>query len=106
MSIYQCDNCGCAENTALGWYHCRNSQRLTKAKYLGKKLCSVCAPTEYPSGESINNMNGEWHGHFERTFLPHGSCFTNEQGNLQHIDSGLVGSEIYSKYGKDDEYAK
>lgn len=86
MSIFQCDDCGCAENTALGWYHCRNSPDLTPKEKLGKKLCSACGPTQYPNGEPIEDM-GKWHGKFERTYYPKGSMETDRYGNLKKKDT-------------------
>ena len=106
MSIYQCDDCGCAENTACGWFHSRNSKTLNKPEDVGKKLCSACATTEWPSGDAKKDFDGTWHNKFKRTFLPHGEFFTNQQGNLQHTESGLIGGEAYSKYGSDTEIAK
>jgi len=106
MSIFQCENCGCAENTSCGWYHCRNSKRLTPKEYLGKALCSACAPTEYASGQNNKEFNNKWHGLFIRTFLPHGEFKVNGQGNIEHIESGLIGSKAYEKYGSDTEYGK
>lgn len=32
------------------------------------------------------------------------SCFINSVGNLEHIDTGLVGNEPYDKFGKDQSY--
>lgn len=81
MSIYQCDECGCAENTALGWYHCRNSETLVDPKYFGKKLCSVCSPTHFRDGTPIEDA-GKWHGRFKRKFYPKGSMETDRFGNL------------------------
>ena len=103
MSIFQCDECGCAENTACGWYHCRNNERLTPKDILGKALCSACAPLNFAGGEPIRDFNGKWHGVFKRTFLPKGEFKTNGEGNLEHIESGLVGGEAYKKFGSDTE---
>lgn len=64
MSLYQCEKCGCRENTATGCYWGRTV-----------KLCSFC-------GE------GAWHGKFKRKFLPKGQFHTNRDGNLQHTASG------------------
>ena len=105
MSIFQCEECGCAENTACGWYQSRNSERVTPKEFLGRKLCSACAPTEYPSGKS-NGFNNTWHGKFKRTFLPHKEFKTNDNGNIEHIESGLIGNVAYSVYGSDTEYHK
>lgn len=97
MSLFQCDNCGARENTACGWYHPRNNERLTKKEILGKKLCSCCAPTEFPSGEKTK-FNGGWHGRFDRLILPRGEFFTNSVGNLEHKETGLLCSEFARKY--------
>ena len=47
MSIFKCENCGCAENTALCGYNIR--------KEVEQALCSECDP-------SIN----KWHGFFNK----------------------------------------
>ena len=104
MSIYQCDKCGCAENTACGWYHSRDSKRLNKPEDIGDKLCSACAVTTWPDGSDRESFNGKWHNRFERTYLPKGEFFTNQMGNIQHMESGLVGNDAYAKYGSDKEY--
>jgi hypothetical protein len=82
MSLYQCDECGCCENTALGWYHCRNVKDMVDPKFLGKKLCSACGPTHYVDGKKIGKM-GKWHGKFERRFYPKGTMETDDVGNLK-----------------------
>jgi len=97
MSIYQCDDCGCVENTALGWYHCRNMEDLTVPEKLGKKLCSVCGPTKYPNGDPIEDM-GKWHGKFKRTFYKKGSLYTDEQGNVRDKET-----KKYPENGSDEE---
>jgi len=81
-------------------------QDITPKEFLGKALCSACAPTKYASGESNKEFNNTWHKQFSRTFLPHGKFKTNNQGNIEHIESGLVGSKAYEKYGSDTEYDK
>lgn len=106
MSIFQCENCGCAENTSCGWYHCRNIESLTPKEFLGKALCSACAPIKLADGESNKEFNNEWHGLFKRTFLPHGEFKINGQGSIEHVESGLVGNEAYKKFGRDKEYPK
>lgn len=103
MSIFQCVKCGCAENTACGWYHSRNSERVTPKEFLGKALCSACAPKSYTSGEPTK-FNGIWHGRFDQTFLPMNSCFTNQQGNLEHAETGLIGNTLYEKFGRSKSY--
>jgi len=104
MSIFQCDECGCAENTACGWYHSRNSKRICPDDILGKALCSACAPTEFKGGEPIKDFNGTWHGLFERTFLPMNSCVINGDGNIEHVETGLIGNKLYEKFGKNKSY--
>lgn len=73
---------------------------------MGIAKCSACAPTEYPSGEKHREFNGEWHRRFKRTFLPHGEFFTNQQGNLEHSKTGLIGNQAYEVFGKDTMYPK
>lgn len=81
MSLYQCEKCGCVENTAFGWYHCRNMKDLTPPEDLGKALCSECGPTHYANGEA-NRKCGKWHGKFEKTIYPLGSLETDAGGNI------------------------
>jgi hypothetical protein len=104
MSIFQCEKCGCAENTATGWYHSRFSKRLAPPEIMGQALCSACAPQKFASGQVNKMFNGEWHGHFKRTFLPHGKFHTNRQGNIEHTETGLVGNKAYEVYGREDEH--
>lgn len=75
MSLYQCEQCGCQENTATGCYWGRE-----------KKLCSFCG-------------DGEWHGKFKRKFLPKGLFKTNRVGNLEHKETG----ESPASYFSDEE---
>lgn len=81
MSIYQCEECGCAENTALGWYWYTPHD---DPKYNNRHLCSACGPEKFSDG-SRNEDCGKWHGIFERTFYPKGSMITNREGNLVPI---------------------
>lgn len=90
MSLFQCEHCGCCENTALSGQGCDGFT----VKWFdwtgiedrkGKKLCSVCAPTKYADGEPTSY--GEWHGSFDRTFLPMGMFHTNRDGNLAHNET-------------------
>jgi hypothetical protein len=77
MSIYQCEICGCAENTALGWYwYTKNAGK----QFEGKKLCSACAPTHYLNG--LATGLGDWHEKFERIYYPIGTMKTDDEGNL------------------------
>ena len=54
---------------------------------------SACGPTKYRSGEPTEY--GEWHGEFDRVFLPMGEFKTNQRGNLEHIETG---SEDFRKF--------
>lgn len=72
MSLFQCQECGCCENTALS--HWAYNKYCLK---LDKELCSACDP-------SI----AKWHGEFDRVFLPKGQFKTNNSGNLEHIATG------------------
>ncbi len=102
MSLYQCENCGCMENTALGLYACRNMKDMynwTGKEHLqGKKLCCVCAPTHYLGGTATKY--GKWHNQFSRVFLPKGKFWTNGKGNLEHIETK---SERYRDYALEQE---
>lgn len=91
MSLFQCENCGCCENTALsaGAHPFLNSDHLDWTGIedrKGKRLCSACTPARYADGTSTGS--GEWHGIFGRVFLPLGAFRTDEWGNLEHIESG------------------
>lgn len=81
MSLYQCEKCGCIENTALGHYHCRNMKDMWDEEYLGKALCSACGPPKFKSGEK-NKGVGKWHGEFERKYYPLGTMYTDANGNI------------------------
>ena len=101
MSLYQCDECGCRENTACGLYWSRNRTHLfdwTGIDHLkGKSLCSACAPTKFRSGTPTEF--GKWHGQFARIFLPIGQFKTNEQGDLEHIETGDTDIKKYRLVG-------
>lgn len=97
MSLFQCENCGCCENTAL------SAQGFAPMKDLfdwtgiedrkGMLLCSVCGPTRYRDG--VITKYGEWHRVFPRVFLPKGMFITNRVGNLAHKETG---DENFRKY--------
>lgn len=91
MSMFQCQHCGCAENTALSGQGCDNFATrfycwtgLEDRK--GLKLCSACAPTHYSDGTTTKF--GKWHDRFPRHYLPKGMFKTNRQGNLEHVENG------------------
>ena len=90
MSLYQCDHCGCCENTALG-----ATGHPGKSEYFDwtgieelrdMQLCSACGPLKYSDGAPTKY--GKWHGRFPRTFLPKGKFITNKVGNLAHKETG------------------
>lgn len=97
MSLFQCEHCGCCENTALSAHIGKHMPELFDWTGIedrkGKALCSACGPTKYRSGEPTEY--GEWHGEFDRVFLPMGEFKTNQRGNLEHIETG---SEDFRKF--------
>lgn len=89
MSLFQCQHCGCKENTALASQGCDGFAETFFdwtgfEDRRGKKLCSACGPTKYSDGTP--SRLGKWHGAFERVFLPMGIYRTDRQGNLERID--------------------
>ena len=114
MSLFQCDHCGCCENTALSGYHSqlREWKRMETdhpailASYrvvLGLKedqplgqYCSACSPVwedqdgKYGLGPNPNPIpgHGMWHGQFKRSYYPKGKFWMDEDGNLRHVASG------------------
>lgn len=98
MSLFQCQVCGCCENTALSMQGCNGFavnffdwSGIENKK--GKKLCSACAPTKYSDGTPSNL--GKWHNRFDQVFLPLGMFITNRVGNLEHKETH---SENYRDY--------
>jgi hypothetical protein len=63
MSDYQCDQCGCVENSSLGLYWDRHSDHWGP-QIRGRALCSECAPVHYPDGSTTGY--GKWHGRFKQ----------------------------------------
>lgn len=63
MPLFCCEKCKCIENTALSNYASRN-QNIWSSEYIGKKLCSECAPSKYKSGKPT--PYGVWHGKFPK----------------------------------------
>jgi hypothetical protein len=103
VSLFQCQNCGCCENTALSGQGCNGRVE----KYFdwlgiedrkGLRLCSTCAPTKYKDGKPT--VFGVWHGEFTRTFLPMGMFKTASNGNLEHIENG---DQAFIKYAIERE---
>lgn len=92
MSLYQCERCGCVENTACGFYWESNLDCWAE-DYKGKHLCSACGPRENKLGGQTRY--GKWHEKFERIFLPVGMFRTASDGNLEHIKTR---EQDYRKY--------
>lgn len=97
MSLYQCEHCGCCENTACGAVQYLYASRFFDFTGIedrkDKLLCSACGPTHYRDGAPTEY--GKWHDRFPRRFLPMGMFKTNTRGNLEHIETG---SENYEQY--------
>lgn len=68
VSLYQCEKCGGRENTATGhyWVAKRNKE---------PEICSEC-------------HTGQWHNRFPKLMLPIGMFITNQEGNLEHKETG------------------
>lgn len=105
MSLFQCEVCGCCENTALA---CQGFKGITECfdwgyapEREGKLLCSACGPTKHRDG--TQTKYGGWHDRFERVFLPLGQFKTNRVGNLEHI---ATGDENYRAYAIQQEDAQ
>jgi hypothetical protein len=105
VSLYQCERCGCCENTALGHYwaaghidHLFDWTGIEDRK--GLKLCSACMPTHYRDGKPLEAKGGGWHGQFPRVFLPKGKFRTSKVGNLEHIETG---SENFRQFALEGE---
>ncbi|KAA1280223.1 hypothetical protein DXF85_02785 [Citrobacter pasteurii] len=102
MSLFQCENCGCCENTALAahgfnGYFEKLFDWSSAPERKGLRLCSACGPVKYRDGKDTEY--GKWHRVFPRVYLPKGEFFTNKQGNLEHKETG---SEDYRKYALEE----
>ena len=91
MSLFQCRNCGCVENTALSGQGCdgyavKFYDWSEMKEREGMKLCSACGPTKYKDGKPT--PFGKWHGRFERRYLPMAMFRTCRYGNLEHVITG------------------
>jgi hypothetical protein len=98
LSLFQCENCGCCENTAVSHQGCYGyfAKSLDWSEFPdreGKRVCSACAPKTFKNGESTGL--GKWHNKFKRIFLPKGMFKTNQVGNLEHVETG---SERFREY--------
>jgi hypothetical protein len=98
MSLYQCEHCGCCENTALAMQKGMPTQWYDWTGIEGRRgmhLCSACMPTRFADGTAPPKAGG-WHGKFERVFLPLGMFKTNKAGNLAHIETGDENYRFYA----------
>ena len=90
MSFFQCEVCGCRENTALSMQGFKDITECYDWSYApdreGLRLCSACGPTHESNGTPSGY--GTWHGNFERVFLPIGMFQKNHRGSLAHIETG------------------
>jgi hypothetical protein len=64
MALFICENCGCIENTALGFYWGREFVKFKDESMDGKALCSECAPSHFADGTRAGRC--VWHGRFEK----------------------------------------
>lgn len=116
MSLFQCDRCGCLENTSCtgGYWTMKLVEDYPEVAASYRKVlglapdepfgayCSVCDPAwfdarghygigprpkQYKDSMGIGDGEGKWHGKFERIFLPKGKFHTNDDGNLAHIET-------------------
>lgn len=89
MSLFQCEVCGCVENTACSaqgfamMADCFDWSGMQERK--AKLLCSACGPGKYADGTPSGF--GVWHGRFPRRFLPKGMFRRASNGNLEHIET-------------------
>ena len=102
MSLFQCESCGCVENTALshqGFSYEENFDWTGMEHVRGLRLCSACGPSTLADGEPARK-GGQWHGQFPRTYLPKGKFRTADNGNLEHIETG---DQDFDKWALDSE---
>lgn len=63
--FFVCDECCSVESTTEGNFLNYNSPAYMPQKYLGRRLCSACAPQYDANGRPISR-NGRWHEKFPR----------------------------------------
>lgn len=93
MPLFQCQVCGCVDNTAPTdqGFRCYEDFDWSYApERRGLQLCVVCGPVKLSSKEypGPTDHQGVWHNLFPRRFLPKGEYFTNRRGNIEHRASG------------------
>ncbi len=106
MSLFQCDNCGCKESTAMafqgiGPYMAEDFDWSGIEERKGKHLCSACGPANFEDGSDTGL--GKWHCEFTRIFLPMGQFRTNDKGNLEHKETGNTDLSKYAPSLKEDK---
>ena len=107
MSLFQCEHCGCCENTALTsiaiWHFPDDFDWSGIEDRKGKKLCSACGPARYSDGTTKTRC-GQWHRKFRRTYLPKGMFHTNREGNLEHNETGSCEISQYAIPGPSHDH--
>lgn len=94
MSLFQCENCGCLENTALTercleFDYVQDMYNWDGIKHLkGKSLCSACTPSKLKDGTP--SEYGKWHDEFPRKYFAKGEYITNREGNMEHSITGKL----------------
>ena len=100
MSLFQCQNCGCCENTALSAQGFKMMKHLFDWSFApereGLRVCSACGPTNYRDGKPTEF--GKWHGVFSRTYYPMGEFSTDHEGNMAHNETGLSRRDFESQF--------
>lgn len=87
MSLFQCYECGCCENTATCnfWSNMTAEGQWRGVEAKPWMLCSACDPEI-----------GRWHDRFPRLYLPKGMFVTNQRGNLVHRETGDENVNAYA----------
>lgn len=85
MSLFQCYECGCRENTATSNFWIRQEGLWRELPSQPWMLCSACDPDI-----------GKWHSKFDRIYMAKGEFVTDRRGNLAHKDSVLVAQGVVS----------
>ena len=90
LSLFQCEKCGCIENTACSaqgfhlWPHLFDWSYDESLR--GLQICSACGPSKYNDGKPTEY--GKWHNRFKRRYLPIGEFQTNRYGDLEKTSNG------------------
>ena len=83
MSLFQCYECGCRENTATSNFWTRQEGPWRGLPSQPWMLCSACDPEI-----------GKWHGRFERKYL--GNLCINPQRMCLHMRAGCGSIPAYA----------